>query len=57
VHFLFSSERNIFGFLDRGGVIMNCVRHRVVVRTLCFTANIFTFQLTTYYYLKEDYYV
>jgi len=54
---LFPSGRNIFVVLDRGGVIMNRVRHRVMAKTLCFTTNIFTFQLTIYYYLKEDYYV
>ena len=37
---------------------MNRLRHRVGAKTLCFTVNISTSQLTTYiYYLKEDYYV
>ncbi len=51
--------RNLGSSLNRGGVIVYYVRHRVGTGAVCLASkDILTFQLTTYiYFLKEDYYV
>jgi hypothetical protein len=36
---------------------MNCLKYRVVAKTLCLATNIITFQLTTYIHFKDVYYV